>query len=77
MTSSDNLTPSVKDDGLLEEEIEKNAQGPAVVSNDTGRVEQHLLRDQIEADRYLASKRASRGKGLGIRMTRINGGTAH
>ncbi|MBL9149801.1 MAG: hypothetical protein JNM94_14010, partial [Phycisphaerae bacterium] len=42
----------------LENKIRDNASGPAKASNETGSVEQHALRDQIEADRYLASKAA-------------------
>ena len=34
-------------------------------------VEQHPLRDQIEADRYLASKDAARKPGLGIKFAKI------
>jgi hypothetical protein len=41
------------------------------VSGDSGSVEQHSIPDQIAADRYLASKKASRAKGLGVRMTKV------
>lgn len=41
----------------LEETIRTNAEGPAKASGDAGSVEQHKLTDQIEADRYLASRR--------------------
>ena len=34
-------------------------------------MEQHPLPDQIAADRYLKSKAASQGPGLGIRMTKL------
>jgi len=34
-------------------------------------VEQHPLKDQIEAERFLASKEASRRPGLGIRLTKL------
>lgn len=55
----------------LEEVIEENAQGPAKVTGDSGSVEQHPLKDQIEADRYLASKKAAKAKGAGLRLIKI------
>ncbi len=55
----------------LEQTIRDNAQGPARAQGDSGSVQQHPLPDQIEADRYLASKRAARSKGLGVRRTRV------
>lgn len=42
----------------LDETIRDNAGGPAEASGDSGRMRQHSLRDQIEADKYLASKTA-------------------
>ena len=50
----------------LDDTIRQNAQGPARASGDAGSVEQHKLPDQIEADRYLASKEASRSKRRGL-----------
>lgn len=50
----------------LDTTIRENAAGPAEVQTDAGRVKQHSLRDQIEADRYLASKQATARKGLGV-----------
>jgi hypothetical protein len=55
----------------LDETIRQNAEGPAEASGDSGSVRQHALRDQIDADRYLNSKRAARAKGLGVRMTKL------
>ena len=55
----------------LDQTIRENAQGPAKASGDSGSVEQHRLKDQIEADRYLASKKASRSKSLGLRFSKI------
>ena len=55
----------------LEKSIRRNAKSPAKASGDAGSVEQHPLRDQIEADRYLASKRAARAKGLGLRRVKL------
>jgi len=55
----------------LEQSIRDNAEGPAKASGDSGSIEQHALSDQIAADRYLASKQATRSKGLGLRFTRV------
>lgn len=55
----------------LEQAIRDNADGPAKASGDAGSVEQHKLPDQIAADRYLASKQATKSKRLGLRFTRI------
>ena len=50
--------------------IRENAAGPKRAQGDSGSVEQHPLTEQIEADRYLASKRAAK-KGLGVKMTKV------
>jgi hypothetical protein len=55
----------------MDETIQENAQGPAEVSGDAGTVRQHPLRDQIDADRYLNSKKAARAKGSGLRRTQF------
>ena len=55
----------------LEESIHENATSPANVTGDQGSVEQHPLKDQIEADRYLASKKAARSKGFGVRFGKL------
>ena len=55
----------------LEQTIRDNAEGPAEARGDSGGMKQHSLHDQIEADRYLNSKKAARSKGLGIRMTKL------
>jgi hypothetical protein len=55
----------------LDEVIRNNAEGPAKASGDSGSMEQHPLPDQIAADRYLESKKAMRGKGLGIGMKKL------
>ncbi|MBK9128189.1 MAG: hypothetical protein IPM13_10355 [Phycisphaerales bacterium] len=54
----------------IENVIREAAQQPAEVSVDGQTVKQQPLRDQIEADRYLASKDAAK-KGLGVRMTKV------
>jgi len=46
------------------------------MSDDGQSVDQHPMRDQIEADRYLESKQATRRRGLGIRLFKfVAGGT--
>jgi len=61
----------------IDKSIKDNAEGPRKASGDSGSIEQHSLRDQIEADKYLESKKAARSKGLGIKLTKISpGGTA-
>lgn len=60
----------------LDEAIKSNAQGPKQASADGVNVQQHSLPEQIAADKYLESKRASRAKGLGVKLTKISpGGT--
>ncbi len=55
----------------LEQTIRDNAAGPAKASGDSGSVEQHPLRDQIEADRYLASRQAAAAPARSLRLTRL------
>jgi hypothetical protein len=55
----------------LDDAIRTNAEGPKSASGDSGSMQQHSLPDQIAADRYLASKRASQSKGMGIRLTKV------
>lgn len=60
----------------LDNSIKTNAEGPAKASGDSGSVEQHKLTEQIAADKYLESKKASRAKGLGVKLAKISpGGT--
>jgi len=56
----------------ISESIKTNAEGPAKASGDSGSVEQHKLSEQIAADKYLESKKASRAKGLGIKLAKIS-----
>ena len=62
------MTP-VADD--LDDTIQQNAQGPAKVTGDAGSVEQHSLKEQIEADRYLSSKKAAKQKNRGLRFSKL------
>jgi hypothetical protein len=55
----------------LDDTIEENAKGPAKASGDAGSVEQHPLPDQIEADRYLASKEAAKKPQRGLRFNKL------
>ena len=55
----------------LDDTIRENAEGPAKASGDAGSMEQHRLRDQIEADRYLNSKKAARSKGSGLKFSKL------
>ena len=58
-------------DQPLDQTIRDNAQGPAEAHGDSGGVKQHPLKDQIEADRFLASKAAVKSKRRGVRFTKI------
>jgi len=55
----------------LEQSIRDNAAGPASASGDGTQVSQHSLRDQIEADKYLASKAARRNPIAALGMVKI------
>ena len=55
----------------LDDAIEQNAKGPAKASGDAGSVEQHKLAEQIEADRYLASKDAAKKPNRGLRFNKL------
>ena len=55
----------------LDTQIRDNTAGPKKATGDSGSVEQHSLNDQIAADKYLASKKAARSRGLGIRMSKL------
>jgi hypothetical protein len=55
----------------LQDTIRENAKSPARASGDAGSVEQHNLKDQIEADKYLASKSATKAKHRGLRFNKI------
>jgi len=55
----------------LENAIRENASGPKRAQGDSGSIEQHSLQDQIAADKYLASKNATR-HGIGIKTVKIS-----
>ena len=56
----------------LANEILENAKGPKKVAGDAGSVEQHSLQDQIAAERFLQSQKATRRQGLGIKLTKLS-----
>ena len=56
----------------LKDAILENALGPKKVSGDAGSVEQHSLQDQIAAELFLESKKATRKPGLSIRLTKLS-----
>jgi hypothetical protein len=60
----------------LDNSIRDAASEPAKASADGVSVERHPLPDQIAADKYLESKKASRAKGLGIKLAKISPGGA-
>jgi len=53
------------------DKIEERAEEPASVEIDGQKVTQHSLKDQIEADKYLAAKETAKSKRLGIRLVKI------
>jgi hypothetical protein len=55
----------------FEQRLRENASGPRAAKGDSGSMEQHSLTDQIAADRYLNSKKAAGGKGLGMKVSRM------
>ena len=67
-----NPKPPSNGSSALKDAILENAKGPKKVSGDAGSVEQHSLQDQIAAERFLASKEATRKPGLGIRLTKLS-----
>lgn len=55
----------------LQDTIRENAAGPKRAKGDSAEMEQHSLPDQIAADRYLASKNATKKKGLGAAFKKL------
>ncbi|MGI6356741.1 MAG: hypothetical protein ACOX6W_16860 [Lentisphaeria bacterium] len=62
MTETPNLT----------EVIQRNASGPKSAQVDGQRVEQHALTDIIQADKYLASKKAAKSRTSGLKFTKLS-----
>lgn len=55
----------------LTDAIKQNADGPKRAQGDAGSVEQHDLKDQIEADKYLASKEAAKNPAKALARVKI------
>ena len=55
----------------LDDTIRQNAEGPKRAKGDAGEVEQHPLKDQIEADRYLGAKEAAASKHRGLKFNKL------
>lgn len=55
----------------LDDAIAENAVAPRKASGDSGSVEQHSLTEQIEADRYLAAKKAVKSKNGGLHLHKL------
>lgn len=51
--------------------INTNAQGPAEAEQDGTRVRQYSIRDQVEADRYAASRAAHARGSTGLRFLKV------
>ena len=56
----------------VKDAIEKNAQGPRSAKGDVGEVQQHSLKDQVAADRYLASKESGDNPTRSMRFTKLS-----
>tara|TARA_R100000789_G_C2965953_1_gene139343 strand:- start:106 stop:300 length:195 start_codon:yes stop_codon:yes gene_type:complete len=58
-------------------DIETTAAQPATVKGDAGEVQQHSLKDQIEADQYLNSKEGvDKTSHRGMRFNKLKAGSA-
>ena len=56
----------------LTDQIRENASGPKAAKGDSASMEQHSLRDQIEADRYLASREARLKPHKALRFAKLS-----
>ena len=56
----------MSDESDLEDVIKDNATGVKKAKGDNGELENHSLKDQIDADKYLCSKKASKAKNKGL-----------
>ena len=58
-------------------DVETTAAQPATVKGDAGEVQQHSLKDQMEADRFLNSKDAvDKVTHRGLRFNKLKAGSA-
>ena len=60
-------TPDELDDAIAE-----NAKGPKRAKGDSGEIEQHSLKDQIEAAKFIAARKAVAKPKLGLRQIKIS-----
>lgn len=56
----------------IEDAIRQNVAGPKSAEVDGQKVEQHSLPDQIEADKYLASKKAMKSRNSGLKFSKMS-----
>ncbi len=56
----------------VKDAIEKNAKGPRRAKGDVGEVQQHSLKDQVAADRYLASREARSKPHKALRFAKLS-----
>lgn len=62
-----------KDSGnAMEQALIKNASAPKSAQVDGQRVEQHSLSELIQADRYLAGKKAAKCRKCGLKFTKMS-----
>ncbi len=55
----------------IDQLIKDNAVGPKSAESDGHKVEQHSIKEQIEADRYLNSKKAMKKKNWGLKIGKM------
>lgn len=65
---------AIKKERSVEDTLKEALENPASVSVDGQSVSQHNLKDLIEADRYLSSKAAVRGRKIGVRFFKFKRG---
>ncbi len=63
--------PETIESESLTKQIVKNASGPKSAEVDGQKVEQHSLSEMVEADQYLASKKALKRKNRGLKFSKL------
>ena len=56
----------------LEEVLIENASAPKSAEVDGQKVEQHSLKELIEADRYVTSKKAIKSRNSGLKISKLS-----
>lgn len=59
------------DSDTIREAMLANAAGPKKVTGDTGSVEQHSIKDLIEAEKFAGAKEAVASVNRGLRFTKL------